>query len=133
MPKRGIGDRAIETIESVANSRGLSFWQALNAVANSSDLGGRATASLSSFVSLILTLNVLVEADTKPSTILEATLEQSGLLAELQNSNDPQDESRVENLQELVAVSIEYEEKQVEIFNEESLEDSKISLGGFLE
>jgi DNA helicase-2/ATP-dependent DNA helicase PcrA len=133
VPKRGIGDRAIETIESVANSRGLSFWQALNAVANSSDLGGRATASLSSFVSLILTLNVLVEADTKPSTILEATLEQSGLLAELQNSNDPQDESRVENLQELVAVSIEYEEKQVEIFNEESLEDSKISLGGFLE
>ena len=133
VPKRGIGDRAIETIESVANSRGLSFWQALNAIANSSDLGGRATASLSSFVSLILTLNVLVEADTKPSTILEATLEQSGLLAELQNSNDPQDESRVENLQELVAVSIEYEEKQVEIFNEESLEDSKISLGGFLE
>lgn len=133
VPKRGIGDRAIESIESVANSRGISFWHALNAVANSSDLGGRATASLSSFVSLILALNVLVEADTKPSTILEATLEQSGLLAELQSSNDPQDESRVENLQELVAVSIEYEEKQVEIFNEESLEESKISLGGFLE
>ena len=104
VPKRGIGDRAIESIESVAASRGLSFWQALNAVANSPDLGGRATASLSSFVSLILALNVLVEAGTKPSKILEATLEQSGLLAELQNSNDPQDESRVENLQELVAV-----------------------------
>ncbi|MEY4693365.1 MAG: hypothetical protein RL437_645 [Actinomycetota bacterium] len=129
VPKRGIGDRAIETIESIANSRGITFWQALNTVANSSDLGGRATASLSSFVSLILTLNVLVEAGTKPSTILEATLEQSGLLAELQNSNDPQDESRVENLQELVAVSIEYEETPIE----ELPDESKISLAGFLE
>ena len=129
VPKRGIGDRAIESIESVANSRGLSFWQALNVVANNSELGGRATASLANFVSLILTLNVLVEAGTKPSTILEAVLEQSGLLAELQNSTDPQDESRVENLQELVAVSIEYEETPIENLPE----DSKVSLAGFLE
>ncbi|MBU6263905.1 MAG: DNA helicase PcrA [Actinomycetales bacterium] len=129
VPKRGIGDRAIESIESVANSRGLSFWQSLNIVANNSELGGRATASLSNFVSLILTLNVLVEAGTQPSKILEATLEQSGLLAELQNSTDPQDESRVENLQELVAVSMEYEEKPIEDLPEGSV----ISLGGFLE
>ena len=129
VPKRGIGDRAIESIESITNSRGLSFWQSLNVVANNSELGGRATASLSNFVSLILALNVLVEAGTKPSTILEAVLEQSGLLAELQNSTDPQDESRVENLQELVAVSIEYEETPIENLPE----DSKISLAGFLE
>ena len=129
VPKRGIGDRAIEAIENFSRSRGISFWQALNAVANSSELGGRATASLSSFVSLILALNVLVEARTKPSTILEAVLEQSGLLAELEESTDPQDESRVENLQELVAVSIEYEERP----REDLPEGSEISLAGFLE
>ena len=92
-------------------------------------MGGRASASLSNFVSLILALNVLVEANTKPSTILEAVLEQSGLLSELQNSTDPQDESRVENLQELVAVSIEYEETPLE----DLPEGSNISLSGFLE
>lgn len=129
VPKRGIGDRAIESIESVANSRGVSFWQALNIVANDSQLGGRSTASIANFVSIIMALNVLVEAGTKPSTILEATLEQSGLLAELQNSTDPQDESRVENLQELVAVSIEYEETPLEDLSE----DTVINLGGFLE
>ena len=129
VPKRGIGDRAIESIESVANSRGISFWQALNVVANSADLGGRATMSLNNFVSLILALRVLVEANTKPSVILEAVLEQSGLLAELENSSDPQDESRVENLQELVAVSIEYEEKPLE----DLPEGAEISLAGFLE
>ena len=129
VPKRGIGDRAIESIEAVMASRGQSFWQALNTVANDAQLGGRSTSSIANFVSIIMALNVLVEAGTKPSTILEATLEQSGLLAELQNSTDPQDESRVENLQELVAVSIEYEETPPENLPE----DSVISLGGFLE
>ena len=129
VPKRGIGDRAIEAIESIANSHGISFWQALNVVANNSELGGRATAALTNFVSLIMALHVLVEANTKPSKILEAVLEQSGLLAELQGSTDPQDESRVENLQELVAVSMEYEETPIEDLPEGSV----ISLAGFLE
>jgi DNA helicase-2/ATP-dependent DNA helicase PcrA len=40
---------------------------------------------------------------------LEAVLEQTGYLAGLRASNDPQDESRVENLAELVAVVREYE------------------------
>ena len=129
VPKRGIGDRAIESIESIANSRGISFWQALNVVANQSDLGGRATLALTNFVSLIMALHVLVEANTKPSKILEAVLEQSGLLSELQESTDPQDESRVENLQELVAVAMEYEETPIEDLPEGSF----ISLAGFLE
>ena len=129
VPKRGIGDRAIESIENVATSRGISFWQALNTVANNSELGGRATLALTNFVSLIMALHVLVEANAKPSKILEAVLEQSGMLAELQASSDPQDESRVENLEELVAVSMEYEETSID----DLPEGSEISLAGFLE
>ena len=129
VPKRGIGDRAIESIENVTTSRGISFWQALNTVANNSELGGRATLALTNFVSLIVALHVLVEANTKPSKILEAVLEQSGMLAELQSSADPQDESRVENLEELVAVSMEYEETSID----DLPEGSEISLAGFLE
>lgn len=128
VPKRGIGDRAIESIENIAAARNLTFWQALNVVANSSELGGRATAALSNFVSLILALHVLVEAGSKPSTILKAVLEQSGLLAELQDSTDPQDESRVENLNELVAVAIEFEEVPIEDLPEGTERD----LAGFL-
>ena len=128
VPKRGIGDRAIESIENIVAARNLSFWQALNVVANSSELGGRATAALSNFVSLMLALHVLVEAGSKPSTILKAVLEQSGLLAELQDSTDPQDESRVENLNELVAVAIEFEEVPIEDLPEGTERD----LAGFL-
>jgi DNA helicase II / ATP-dependent DNA helicase PcrA len=51
--------------------------------------------------------------------IVEAALEQSGLLKELIDSTDPQDEVRVENLKELVAVSMEYEERPFEELGED--------------
>jgi DNA helicase-2/ATP-dependent DNA helicase PcrA len=78
------------------------------------------------FVNLIKSLQTLVEAKTKPSVIAQAVLEQSGLLAELSDSKDPQDEVRVENLEELVAVATEYEERQAG-------QGEEVSLVGFLE
>jgi DNA helicase-2/ATP-dependent DNA helicase PcrA len=78
---------------------------------------------------MLTALSVLVEAKTKPSVIIEAVLEQSGLLTELEASTDPQDEVRVENLKELVSASMEYEERPFE----ELGEDEEISLSGFLE
>jgi DNA helicase-2/ATP-dependent DNA helicase PcrA len=78
---------------------------------------------------MLTALAVLVEAKTKPSVIIEAVLEQSGLLTELEASTDPQDEVRVENLKELVSASMEYEERPFE----ELGEDEEISLSGFLE
>ena len=50
-------------------------------------------------------LRTLVESGTGPATVLEAVLEQTGYLAELAGSDDPQDETRVENLRELEAVA----------------------------
>jgi DNA helicase II / ATP-dependent DNA helicase PcrA len=50
-------------------------------------------------------------------------------MKELADSSDPQDEVRIENLQELVSASIEYEERSFD----ELGEDEEVSLGGFLE
>ena len=129
VPKRGIGDRAIEIVENMAQMRGISFFQAINAAVESSDMPKRTAVSMSDFLSMMIALNTLVEAKTKPSVIIEAILEQSGLLAELEGSKDPQDEVRVENLKELVAVAMEYEERPFE----ELQEDEEISLHGFLQ
>lgn len=129
VPKRGIGDRAIETVEGFARSNNITFWQALIRCNESPDTPARAAQSMSEFVSMMIALNVLVEAKTRPSVIVEAVLEQSGLLTELALSTDPQDEVRLENLKELVAVSMEYEERPIE----ELGEDEEISLSGFLE
>jgi DNA helicase-2/ATP-dependent DNA helicase PcrA len=129
VPKRGIGDRAIDYVDLYAQGNGLSFWQGLHRCPEISDMPTRAAASVHQFLSMIAVLGVLVEAKVRPSVIIEAVLEQSGLLSELASSKDPQDEVRVENLQELVAVSMEYEERPID----ELGDDQEISLAGFLE
>ena len=129
VPKRGIGDRALDYVDAFAQSEFTSFWQGLHRCNEISDMPARAASSVHEFLSMIGALRVLVEAKVRPSVIIEAVLEQSGLLAELSSSTDPQDEVRVENLQELVAVSMEYEERPFEALGE----DEEISLAGFLE
>ncbi len=125
-PKRGIGDRALEIIDSHAKNSAISFWSALNQLDHSSDIAARSAASIRDFVALIDQMRTLVEAKVRPSVIAQAVLEQSGLLTELQNSQDPQDEGRIENLEELISVATEYEEGEVD-------DGEEISLLGFLE
>lgn len=129
VPKRGIGDTSLDYVGLFARAQGISFWQGLLRSTEVAGLPSRAAQSINDFTSMISALSVLVEAKTRPSVIVEAALEQSGLLKELADSTDPQDEVRVENLRELVAVSMEYEERDLE----ELGEDEEISLAGFLE
>ena len=129
IPKRGIGDTSLDYVDQFAQSSGISFWQGLLRCKEITSVPARAAQAISEFTSMISALSVLVEAKVKPSVIVEAALEQSGLLKELAESTDPQDEVRVENLKELVAVSMEYEERSFE----ELGEDEEISLAGFLE
>lgn len=129
LPKRGIGDRALEEVEIFAGLQGISFWQALLRVTEAGSVPNKAAASIAAFTAMLTALQTLVEAKIKPSTIIEAVLEQSGLLSELEASKDPQDEVRVENLKELVSAAMEYEERPFE----ELGEDEVISLSGFLE
>ena len=129
VPKRGIGDTSLDYVNEFARNNNISFWQGLLRCNEIGSVPARAALAISEFTSMVSALAVLVEAKTKPSVIVEAALEQSGLLKELADSTDPQDEVRVENLKELVAVSMEYEERPFE----ELGEDEEISLAGFLE
>jgi len=125
-PKRGIGDRALDLVDEYAKAHDVSFWQALTKWNEISELAARSGGAIRDFVALIDSLATLNEAKVAPSSIAQAVLEQSGLLTELQKSDDPQDESRIENMEELVAVAIEYETGEVD-------EGEEISLMGFLE
>ena len=129
VPKRGIGDTSLDYVDEFARINDISFWQGLLRVSENRSVPARAAQAINEFTSMVSALAVLVEAKTKPSVIVEAALEQSGLLKELADSTDPQDEVRVENLKELVAVSMEYEERPFD----ELGEDEEISLAGFLE
>jgi DNA helicase-2/ATP-dependent DNA helicase PcrA len=64
------------------------------------------------FNTLMEELRTIVESGAGPATVLEAVFERTGYLAELQASTDPQDETRIENLQELAAVALEFEQER---------------------
>ena len=111
-PKRGIGDRALDQLDTWRNQNQLSLWQGLTEVRQIPDFPARSVAAIVEFVELIKSFQVLNEAKARPSVITSAVLEQSGLLSELSNSKDPQDEVRVENLQEFVSVATDFETMQ---------------------
>ena len=124
-PKRGIGDKAEGSVEAFAVRQRISFSEALRRVDQIPDLATRSMTALQGFSRLMDNLRTLVEAGEPPSTIIVAVLEQSGYLQSLQNSLDPQDEARLDNLGELESIAREFE-------NADDLE-AGTTLGDFLE
>jgi len=110
VPKRGIGDRAEACLEALSQREGLSFAQALRRCEDAYGLATRSLTAVQGFRQMVDDLRTLVEAGTGPATVLEAVLDRTGYAAELAGSADPQDQTRLENLQELVAVAREFEE-----------------------
>ncbi|MDF3301071.1 DNA helicase PcrA [Streptomyces tropicalis] len=114
VPKRGIGDRAEAMIDALAQREKIGFPQALRRVDEAYGMAARSTNAVKRFNTLMEDLRTVVESGAGPATVLEAVLERTGYLAELQASTDPQDETRIENLQELAAVALEFEQERGE-------------------
>ncbi|MFD5738632.1 DNA helicase PcrA [Streptomyces massasporeus] len=125
VPKRGIGDRAEAMIDALSQREKISFPQALKRVDEAYGMAARSTNAVKRFNTLMEDLRTIVESGAGPATVLEAVLERTGYLAELQASTDPQDETRIENLQELAAVAMEFEQERGE--------DEQGTLSDFLE
>ncbi|THC53197.1 DNA helicase PcrA [Streptomyces sp. A1499] len=114
VPKRGIGDRAEAMIDALSQREKISFPQALRRVDEAYGMAARSTNAVKRFNTLMEELRTIVESGAGPAVVLEAVLERTGYLAELQASTDPQDETRIENLQELAAVALEFEQENAQ-------------------
>ncbi|MFJ8001014.1 DNA helicase PcrA [Streptomyces sp. NPDC096310] len=112
VPKRGIGDRAEAMIDALALREKITFPQALRRVDEAYGMAARSANAVKRFNTLMEELRTVVESGAGPATVLEAVLERTGYLAELQASTDPQDETRIENLQELASVALEFEQER---------------------
>ncbi|MBC7299042.1 MAG: UvrD-helicase domain-containing protein, partial [Demequina sp.] len=118
-PKRGIGDTTVEAIEGLRRDLtlearrmgqpGVSFGAALRQAENLS-LATRSARPVAEFVSLMDDLRSLA-ADNGPAGVLDAIADRSGMLRQMRSSEDTQDEGRIENIMELVAVGREFTEE----------------------
>jgi DNA helicase II / ATP-dependent DNA helicase PcrA len=114
VPKRGIGERAEAMIDALAQRERITFPQALKRVDEAYGMAARSANAVKRFNTLMEELQTIAESGAGPATVLEAVLERTGYLAELQASTDPQDETRIENLQELASVALEFEQARVQ-------------------
>jgi DNA helicase-2/ATP-dependent DNA helicase PcrA len=107
VPKRGVGDGSIAKVDAWAAQHGLPFVDALRRY-DDAGVSGRAVKGIESFLDLHEELVDLVAAG--PAPLLEAALERSGYLAELEAEHSIEAEGRMENLAELVGVAREFED-----------------------
>jgi len=110
-PRRGIGDRAEACLEAFASRERIGFSDALRRCHEVTTLATRSAKAVREFADLMDELRTLVQGGMPPAEVVEAVLDRTGYLAELSASVDPQDESRVENLSELVGVAREFSER----------------------
>jgi DNA helicase-2/ATP-dependent DNA helicase PcrA len=113
VPKRGIGDRAEAMLEALSSRERISFWEALRRAEEAYGMATRSLNAVREFVAMIEGLIGKAEG-MPPSALAEEILVATGYRAELEASEDPQDESRLENLNELISVASEFEEANPE-------------------
>lgn len=111
VPKRGLGVRAEGLVASYADAHGTTFFEAIEHMEQIEGMSTRTTKPLSAFRDMMHELAAFAKGhDTKPSEVVAEVLAKSGILEELQRSEDPQDASRVDNLSQLQSVAAEFEQ-----------------------
>ena len=120
-PSRGIGEKTELKIAELARRDESSFRQALLKT-DSLGLGPKLTAALNNFSKLLNDLDAM-SVDAKIADVLSAALNLSGYRANLEDSRDPQDEARVDNLDALIGQVSEYQRQYPEATIAEYLAD----------
>jgi DNA helicase-2/ATP-dependent DNA helicase PcrA len=109
VPRRGIGDRAEEYVAGYASRERISFAQALRTPSEVPALAARSASAIAGFNALVDDLREQAATGGPVAELVEAVLDKTGYQASLENSEDLQDVTRVENLQEMVSVAREFD------------------------
>lgn len=107
VPRRGIGDATLARLQEHANATGQTLFEVVTNAADVPGLASRFAGKLDELSELLFEL-MGEAADVPVKQLLDDVLLKTGYLEELQSSKDPQDESRVENLKEMLSVTEDF-------------------------
>ena len=109
VPKRSIGATTVSKLQDYARANGTSLFMTLTQLHLVDTIKGKTKEKLEEFGILIFTLVAEME-DKTVLDILEAILDRTGYLAQLEESTDPQDQARAENIGELLSVAKDFQD-----------------------
>lgn len=121
VPKRGIGMTTIVRVQEYADSRQISFYDALREADQIMTIG-RSASKLQPFVTMIQAFRSKQEFYSL-SELLKDILEITGYVKELEESNEEDAADRIENIDELISKVAAYEETHDEPTLSEFLEE----------
>ena len=107
-PKRGFGDKALQTVQVFARSQGISLYRAAEAILSTDELRGKARTGLADLLAGFERWRTAA-VTLPPPELAELVLDESGLTAMWQADKSPDAPSRLENLKELVRSIEAYE------------------------
>jgi len=117
VPKRGLGDTSMAKVQEEAARKGVSILRLLNEGDGllgdglyHLDIQGRAKAALSGFRDMINNLSAMVEY-LSVTELTEKLLEMTEYRLELQRENTLESKSRLENIEEFLSVTQEFEKR----------------------
>jgi DNA helicase II / ATP-dependent DNA helicase PcrA len=108
-PRRGIGDSSLARLQTWADQREISLWEA-TAEAEMAGVGAAPQKALKAFRGTIESLMSAAQELEVPE-LIEAVLQRSGYIESLEAERTIEAEGRIENLQELVSVAREWREQ----------------------
>lgn len=120
VPKRAIGDTTVQKLRDLAQERGENLYDILMDIEEHNLLAGKTLKSVVAFRDLI---NDFMgrSVDLPVAELITELMEETGYLREYRLSKNPEDESRVENIEELINAAADYDLRE------------ETSLSGFLE
>ncbi len=121
IPKRGIGMTTIVRVQEYADSRQISFYDALKEADQIMTIG-RSASKLKPFVTMIQTFRSKLEFYSLEELVRDI-LETTGYVKELEESEEEDAADRIENIDELVSKVVAYEETHDEPTLSEFLEE----------
>lgn len=112
-PKRGLGDKAQQTIQILARENGVSLVEGARLAVESGQIKGKGAGKLRELVDSIARWGRMAgDGDISHMELAEIILDESGYTAHWQNDKNPDSPGRLENLKELVKALENFENLQ---------------------
>jgi DNA helicase-2/ATP-dependent DNA helicase PcrA len=108
-PKRGIGQTSLSRVLAHADALGIPVWDAAADPERVTGLGTAARKAVGRFMSVMERLRERLEAGTAVGDLLDEVLHESGYVEALEVERTIEAQGRLENLEELVRVTREYQ------------------------